>query len=86
MLDHVARQAREPVVGVDGRVGQVAARVAAGHGRGGHTLEHPGGELVDDGGEGLLGQRLERAGRDVVDAQAGLDVDHRREAGPTTPS
>ena len=85
VLDHVARQAREPVVGVDGRVGQVAARVAAGHGCGGHTLEHPVGELVDDGGEGLLGQRLGGAGGDVVHAQAGLDVDHRREAGRPRP-
>ena len=77
VLDHVAGEARQPVVGVHRGVGQLAGP--------GHALEHAHGELVDHGGEGLLGQDLERPGRDVVDPQPGLDVDHGRQIGRPRP-
>ena len=79
VLDHVARQPRQPVVGVHRGVGHAAAVVVAGRRRGGHPLEDPGRELVDDAGQGLLGHDAERAGRHVVHAQPGLDVDDRGE-------
>ena len=85
VLDHVAREPRQPVVGVHRRVGQPAAVVVARRRRGGHPLEDTGRELVDDAGQGLLGHRVERAGRHVVHAQPGLDVDDRRGARRTRP-
>ena len=85
MLDYVARQPRQPVVGVHRGVGQPAARVGAGPGRARHASEHPGRELLDHAGQGLLGQALEGARRHVVHPQAGLHVDHLGEVGRPGP-
>ena len=65
MLEPVAGQTRQPVVGVD-RVGAALAPQVAGHAVG---------ELVDDLGQVFLGQ-LGWPGIDVHDPETGLDVDH----------
>ncbi len=65
VLEPMAGQARQPVVGVDGVGAALAAQVA------GHAV----GELVDDLGELFLGQ-VGRTGLHVHDPEAGLDVDH----------
>ena len=83
VLDHVARQPGQPVVGMDGGVGTTA--VVRRTGTGGHQFEDPGGELVDEGGERLLGHRVQRTGGDVVDPQTRLDVDGGREVGRPGP-
>ena len=79
VLDHVAGQPRQPVVGVDGGVG-TTCRVRR-TGTGGHQFEDPPRELVDDGRERLLGHHVPWARRHVVDAQARLDVDGERQVG-----
>ena len=74
MLDHVPREAREPVVGVHRGVGQLARLQ-----RGGHARQHARRELVDDARERFLGQCLERSGRNMVHPQPRFDVDHGRQ-------
>ena len=76
VLYDVPRQAGQPVVGVDGGVGQVGAalRPARGHG-----LEHPSGELVHHRRQGLLGDGVARPGGHVVHPQPRLEVDHGRQ-------
>ncbi len=77
MLDRVAGDPAEPVVGVD-RVEGRGVVTAVGTG-GGDRLDHPLGKLVDHARERLLGHRPRRSGGDVVDPETGLDVEHRCE-------
>ena len=67
VLDRVAGQAGEPVVGVDG-LERAGGRV------GGHLVEHPFSELRDDLFEPLLGQRSQGTGWDMVDPSPGSTV------------
>ena len=60
VLDDVAREPREPVVGVDRGEGTVLVAVEAEAARRGHPVEHALGELVDHGRERLLGQDGQR--------------------------
>ena len=64
VLESVADEAAEPVVGVD-HIGSVVA---------GEPVEHPSTELVDHLGQGLLGEVV-RTGLDVDHAVAGFDHD-----------
>ena len=80
VLDHVAREPRQPVVGVHRGVGQLA-----GGRRRGHAVEHAGRELVDHRGQRLLGQGVERSGGNMVHPQPRLDVDHGRQIGRPGP-
>ena len=72
VLDQVPGDAAQPVVGVHGVEGEVLGGPEALGGA--HALEDPVGELLDHRGQRLFGHRRGRAGRDVVDAEAGLDV------------
>ena len=72
VLQRVAGQAREPVVGVDGLDAVI---------EGDETLAHRGGELFDDVRQPVLGDDRCRARLDMVDAEARLDRDRLREAG-----
>ena len=81
VLDGMTGDAAQPIVGVDGVERRVVVSVEL-SGRL-HALEHAVGELLDDGGQVLLGHRHRRAGRDVVQPEAGLDgLDGREVVGP----
>ena len=75
VLDRVAGDPREPVVGVDG-VGAVAGR---------HAGQHRFGELGDEPVQRLLGHGRDRPGGDVVHGEPRLDVDDRRLLGVEGP-
>ena len=73
VLDAVAGDARQPVVGVDGVEASLLVRRRGPAGARHHERQHVVGELVDDVGQRLLGHGGERSGGDVVDPQARLD-------------
>ena len=71
VLQRVARDTREPVVGMDQR-GLVARE---------DPFAHTRGELADEPRQVVLVDGLGRARDHVVDAEAGLDRDHRGQTG-----
>ncbi len=73
VLDGVAGDAAQPVVGVHGVEGEVL--IGAEALRRVHALEHAVGELLDHPGKHLLGDGCRRAGGDVVDTEPGLDAE-----------
>ena len=80
VLDDVAGEAGEPVVGV--HRGEGAVRVVEAEPAGAVMRSStPCGELVDHGRERLLGKGGQGPGGDVVDPQPGLDLDHRGQVG-----
>ena len=85
VLDHVAGQPRQPVVGVHRGVGQAAVPSPPDIGAAAIRSSTPAVNSLDHRGQGLLGQDVERAGRDVVDPQARLDVDDGGEVGRPGP-
>ena len=81
VLDHVARQPRQPVVGVHRGVGQLAGLPA----RRPCVRARPAVNSSTTAGRDSLGRTLERAGGNMVHPQARLDVDHGRQIGRPGP-